>query len=133
MCYCLMSNVLESLLQANCDPNHFGHPPKSPAAEAALRNDEKAVELLVHWTGDLNLQVRGSYLPLLTAMKQQRTTMVQCLLALRADPTVKSYPSTRQRLPAPRWVGLTVQQLTTPGSALAHLIEDAVRNWQTAR
>ena len=42
-------NILESLLQANSDPNRFGHPPKSPMAEAALRNDMEAVRLMVQW------------------------------------------------------------------------------------
>lgn len=128
----LRPNIITSLLQANCDPNHCGHPPKSPLAEAALRNYEQAVQLMVPWKGDVNLQARGSDLPLVTAVKQKRTTMVKCLLDLRADPTVTCYANTRHRGTAPAWGVLSVQQLTTPGSSLARIIEEAVSTWQSS-
>ena len=87
-----MPCILESLLQANCDPNHFGHPPKSPLNEAVLRNNVATVQLLVEWRANVNLQARGNDLPLVFAVKQQRPEMVRCLLDLsRANPTVRCY------------------------------------------
>ena len=46
-------NVLKTFLLANCDPNDFGHPAKSPLAEATLRNDQAAVEMLVEWKANV--------------------------------------------------------------------------------
>ena len=51
--------ILESLVQANCDPYHFGRPPKSPLIETALRNDLVTIQLLVAWRAHVNLQARG--------------------------------------------------------------------------
>ena len=99
--------------------------PKSPLAEATLRNDQEPVELLVEWKADVNKAARGDEYPLVRAIKQQRTNMVQCLLELRADPTVKTFPQTRHRAATPAWVGHTVRQLTVPGTAVARLIEEA--------
>ena len=79
-------SILESLLQANCDPNHFGHPPKPPLIEAALRNDLPTIRLLVAWRANVKLQARGNELPLVFAVKHHRPDMVKCLLELRANP-----------------------------------------------
>ena len=73
-----MPCILESLLQANCDPNHFGYPPKSPLNEAILRNNVDTVQLLVDWRANVNLQARGNDLPLFFAVKQQRRTSKVC-------------------------------------------------------
>ena len=81
----VMPGILERLLHANCDPNHFGHPPKSPLNEAVLRNN---VAKVVRWRANVNLQARWNDLPLVFAVKQQRPEMVCCLLELRANPTV---------------------------------------------
>ena len=78
-----MPGIVESLPQANCDPNHFGHPPKSPLNEAVLRNSLATVRLLVGWRANVNLQARGNDLPLSCAVRQQRPEMVKCLLELR--------------------------------------------------
>ena len=72
-----MPCIVESLLQANCDPNHFGHPPKSPLNEAVLRNSVATVKLLVGGRANVNLQARGNDLPLIFAVKQQRPEMVK--------------------------------------------------------
>ena len=69
ICY---PNVLKTLLLANCDPNDFGHPPRSPLAEATLRNDQEAVELLAEWKANVNMAARGDEYPLVIAVKQQR-------------------------------------------------------------
>ena len=71
--------ILESLLQANCDPNHFGHPPKPPLLEAARRNDLPTIRVLVSWRANVNLQARGNEMPLVFAVKHQRPEMVKCL------------------------------------------------------
>ena len=120
--------ILESLLQANCDPNHFGHPPKSPLIEAALRNDLPTIQLLVVWRADVNLQARGSPLPLVFAVKQQRLDMVKCLLDLRANPTVSCYSPLRDH-PRARWTRITVKQLTTPDTDIAQLIDQSIKEW----
>ena len=124
-----MPGILESLLQANCDPNHFGHPPKSPLNEAVLRNSLATVRLLVGWRANVNLQARGNDLPLVFAVKQQRPEMVKCLLELRANPTVTCYSPTNDR-PGARWVPITVKELTEPDTDIAHLIEHAIHEWK---
>ena len=123
-----MPCILESLLQANCDPNHFGHPPKSPLNEAVLRNSVSTVKLLVGGRANVNLQARGNDLPLIFAVKQQRPEMVKCLLELRADPTVSCYSPTNDH-PRVRWVPITVKELTEPGTDIAHFIEHAMHEW----
>ena len=123
-----MPGIVESLLQANCDPNHFGHPPKSPLNEAVLRNNLAMVRLLVGWRANVNLQARGNDLPLSCAVRQQRPEMVRCLLELRANPTVTCYSPTNARS-GTRWVLITVKELTEPDSEIAHLIEHAIHEW----
>ena len=123
-----MPGIVESLLQANCDPNHFGHPPKSPLNEAVLRNNLAMVRLLVGWRANVNLQARGNDLPLSCAVRQQRPEMVRCLLELRANPTVTCYSPTNARS-GTRWVLIPVKELTEPDSEIAHLIEHAIHEW----
>ena len=125
-----MPCILESLLQANCDPNDFGHPPKSPLNEAVLRNNLVMVKLLVGGRANVNLQARGSDVPLTSAVRQQRTEMVKCLLEFRANPTVTSYTPTRDRS-RPRWVGISLKELAEPDSEIANLIEHAIHEWQS--
>ena len=124
-----MPCILESLLQANCDPNDFGHPPKSPLNEAVLRNSLGMVKLLVGGRANVNLQARGNDMPLTCAVRQQRTEMVKCLLELRANPTVTCYTPTNDRS-RPRWVGTTLKELAEPESEIANLIEHAIHKWQ---
>ena len=126
-------NVLKTLLLANCNPNDFGHPPKSPLAEATLRNDQDAVDLLISWKANVNIAARGEDYPLIIAVKQQRAHMVQALLEARADPTVRSFVQTRRRVEVFSWAGLTAQQLTYPGTVVARLIEDATKEWEHRR
>ena len=126
-----MPCIVESLLQANCDPNHFGHPPKSPLNEAVLRNSFVMVKLLVGGRANVNLQARGNDLPLTCAVRQQRPEMVKCLLELRANPTVTCYPPTNARSRT-RWVCITVKELVEPESEIATLIEHAIHEWQSA-
>ena len=95
--------ILESLLQANCDPNQFGHPPKPPLLEAARRNDLPTIRLLVAWRANVNLQARGNELPLVFAAKHNRPEMVKCLLELRANPTASCYSPVYAH-PRARWV-----------------------------
>ena len=123
--------IVESLLQANCDPNDFGHPPKSPLNEAVLRNSLFMVKLLVGGRANVNLQVRGTDLPLTYAVRQQRTEMVKCLLELRANPTITCYTPTNARS-GTRWVGTTVKELAEPESEIANLIEHATHEWQSS-
>ena len=123
-----MPGILESLLQANCDPNHFGHPPKSPLNEAVLRNSLATVRLLAGWRANVNLQARGNDLPLACAVRQQRPEMVKCLLELRANPMVTCYSPTNAR-PGTRWVLTPVKELTEPDSEIAYLIEHAIHEW----
>ena len=47
--------ALRTLLMANCDPNAFGNPEKSPLAEGTLRNDINAVEVLLEFKANRNL------------------------------------------------------------------------------
>ena len=122
--------IVEILLQANCDPNHFGHPPKSPLNEAILRNSLVMVKLLVGGRAKVNLQARGSDVPLTTAVRQQRTEMVKCLVELRANPTVTCYTPTREGS-RPRWVGTSLKELAEPDSEIANLIEHAICEWQS--
>ena len=123
-------NVLKTLLLANCNPNDFGNPPKSPLAEATLRSDQDAVELLISWKANVNITARGADYPLIIAIKHQRANMVQALLDARADPTVRSFVQTRSRVEVFSWTGLTAQQLTYPGTVVASLIETATREWE---
>ena len=123
--------ILESLLQANCDPNDFGHPPKSPLNEAVLRNSLFMVKLLVGGRANVNLQARGADLPLTYAVRQQRLEMVRCLLELRANPTVACYTPTNDRS-RPRWVGTTLKELAAPDSEIVNLIEHAIQEWQSS-
>ena len=126
-----MPCILESLLQANCDPNHFGHPPKSPLNEAVLRNSLVMVKLLVGGRANVNLQARGNDLPLTCAVRQQRPEMVKCLLELRANPTVTCYTPTNARS-GTRWVCTTVKELAEPESEIANLIEHAIHEWPSS-
>ena len=96
--------------------------------EAVRRRDHLAIEILIKGRADLNLQARGSDLPLVLAVKQQSLEVVDSLLNLRANPTVVSYPTDRQT--TPRWVGLSVLELTTPGSEIARLVSTAIGQWQ---
>ena len=121
--------ILESLLQANCDPNYFGHPPKPPILEAARRNDLPTIRVLVAWRANVNLQARGNELPLVFAAKNRRPEMVKCLLDLRANPTACCY-SPISTHPRARWVQHTVKELTEPGSEIAQIIERAVQDWE---
>ena len=123
-----MPSILESLLQANCDPNHFGHPPKSPLNEAVLRNSVATVRLLIEGRANCNLQARGHDMPLVFAVKQHRSEMVRCLLELRANPMVTFYSPANDH-PRARYVPITVKELTEPDSDIAHLIEHAIREW----
>ena len=123
--------ILESLLQANCDPNHFGHPPKPPLLEAALRNDLPTIRLLVAGRANVNLQARGNELPLVFAVKQQRPDMVRCLLELRANPTLSCYSNVNDP-PGARWKQTTVRQITVPGTDIAQTIENAIQDWNTS-
>ena len=123
--------IVESLLQANCDPNHFGHPPKSPLNEAVLRNSLSMVRMLVGWRANVNLQARGSDLPLTCAVRQQRPEMVKCLLDFRANPTVTCYTPANARS-GTRWAGTTVKELAEPESEIANLIEYAIHEWQSS-
>ena len=119
--------ILESLLQANCDPNHLGHPPKPPLLEAALRNDLPTIRLLVAWRANVNLQARGNELPLVFAIKHQRPDMVKCLLELRANPTLSCY-SNVNALPRARWKQTTLNQITEPGTEMAQIIKHAIQD-----
>ena len=121
-----MPCILESLLQANCDPNDFGHPPKSPLNEAVLRNNLVMVRLLVGGRANVNLQARGSDVPLVYAVRQQRTDMVKCLLECRANPTAKFYTPAR-----PRWVGISIKELAEPDPEIANILEHAIHEWQS--
>ena len=123
-----MPNILESLLQANCDPNHFGHPPKSPLNEAVLRNSVATVRLLIEGRANANLQARGHDMPLVFAVKQHRSEMIRCLLELRANPTVTFYSPANDH-PRARYVPITVKELAEPDSDIAHLIEHAILEW----
>ena len=118
-------------MQANCDPNHFGHPPKPPLIEAALRNDLPIIRLLVAWRANVNLQARGNELPLVFAVKHHRPDMVKCLLELRANPTLSCY-SHVNALPSARWMRTTVNQITEPGTDIAQIIDNAIHEWNTA-
>ena len=120
---------MESLLQANCDPNYFGDPPKSPLIEAALRNDISTIQKLAAWRADVNFQAHGSDLPLVFAVKTQKFEMVKCLLDLRANPTVNYYSPGTTAHPRGRWTRIIVQQLSTPGTDIAHLIDTSVDEW----
>ena len=122
-----MPCILESLLQANCDPNDFGHPPKSPLHEAVLRNNLDIVKLLVGGRANVNLQARGSEVPLVSAVRQQRTEMVQCLLECRANPTAMCFTPAR-----PRWIGISIKELAEPDSEIANILEHAIHVWQSA-
>ena len=122
---------MESLLQANCDPNYFGDPPKSPLIEAALRNDISTIQKLAAWRADVNFQAHGSDLPLVFAVKTQKFEMVKCLLDLRANPTVSCYSSGNAH-PRARWTRITVQQLTTSGTDIAQLIDQSVNEWNAS-
>ena len=62
--------------------------------EAVLRNNLVMVKLLVGGRANVNLQARGSDVPLIYAVRQQRTEMVKCLLEFRANPTVTCYTPT---------------------------------------
>ena len=53
-------------------------------------NDLPAIQLLVGWRADVNLQARGSDLPLVLAVKRQRFDLVKCLLALEPSASSKS-------------------------------------------
>ena len=117
--------ILESLLLANCDPNDFGHPPKSPLNEAVLRNNLGMVTQLVGGRANVNLQARGSDVPLIYAVRQQRMDIVEYLLANRADPTAMCYTHGR-----PRWKGVSVKDLAEPHSEIAYCIEQAIHAWQ---
>ena len=125
-----MPCIVESLLQANCDPNDFGHPPKSPLNEAVLRNNLGMVKLLVGGRANVNLQARGSDVPITYAVRQQRTEMVKCLLEFRANPTVTCYTPTSDRS-RPRWLGISLKELAEPDSEIAILLEQAIYEWQS--
>ena len=99
--------------------------------EGALRNDLPTIQLLVAWRADVNLQARGSDLPLVFAVKQQRPEMVKCLLDLRANPTVSCYSPLRDH-PRARWVRRTVKQLTEPGTDIAQLIDHSINEWHAS-
>ena len=121
---------MESLLQANCDLLITSDiRPKSPLIEAALRNDLSTIQLLVAWRADVNLQARGSDLPLVFAVKTQKLDMVKCLLDPKANPTVSCYSPGTTAHSRGRWTRITVQQLTTPGTDIAHLIDTSVDEW----
>ena len=124
-------NVLKTLLQANCNPNDFGHPQKSPLVEATLRSDHDAVELLISWKANINITAKGADYPLIIAIKQQQAHIVRTLLEARADPTVRSYVQTRTRVQVSSWSVLNgAVQLTYPGTAVARLVEIAVHAWE---
>ena len=99
--------------------------------EAALRNDLPTIQLLVTWRANVNLQARGSELPLVFAVKQQRPEMVKCLLELRANPTVSCY-SSHNAHPRARWVRRTVKQLTEPGTDIAQRIDHSINEWNAS-
>ena len=123
--------MLESLLQANCDPNHFDRPRKPSLIEAALRNDLPTIRLLVAWRATVSLQARGSDLPLVFGVKNQRPEMAKCLLEFRANPTVSCYSSVNAH-PRARWVRTTVKQVTEPGTDIAQLIDHAINEWNAS-
>ena len=127
-----MPCIVESLLQANCDPNHFGHPPKSHLNEAVLRNSLSMVKMLVGWRANVNLQARGNDLPLTCAVRQQRPEMVKCLLEFRANPTVTCYTPTNARS-GTRWACTTLKELAEPESEIAKLIEHAIHEWLSSK
>ena len=94
--------------------------------EAVLRNNLDMVKLLVGGRANVNLQARGSDVPLVYAVRQQRTEMVKCLLDCRANPTAMCYTSAR-----PRWVGISIKDLTEPNSEIASIIEHAIHEWHS--
>ena len=85
-----------------------------------MRNNLSTIQLLVAWRADVNLQARGNDLPIVVAVKQQRIDLVQRLLDLRANPTAKIHTAAAHVPLRNRWAGVTLQQLTTPGTDIAH-------------
>ena len=97
-----------------------------------MRNDSSTIQLLVAWRADVNLQARGNDLPLVFAVKRQRSELVKCLLDLGANPTVRSHSTARTPPSRGRWAGLAVQQFTTPGTEIARPIEESVNDWNAS-
>ena len=64
-----LSDILQTLLLALCDPNNYGAPPRSPLG-AAIRGEEHAVELLLRHRADPHLCEHAQEVPILIALQR---------------------------------------------------------------
>ena len=56
--------------------------------------------------------------------------MVRRLLRLKADPSIRSLVQTDRRQERFRWEGTLVSYLAQEGSQIAHLLREAVEEWE---
>ena len=102
--------------------------------EGALRNDLATKQLLVAWRADVNLQARGSHLPLVFAVKQRDLRWLSvCWIFELIRRSVATLPCVIMRdHPRARWVRRTVKQLTEPGTDIAQVIDRSINEWHAS-